>query len=547
MKKEQSVEENKLQGTEVTESSKVEENDNDIKLEESNSEKASSNKLEEYKLDSEIIEDRSKMRKEKISFGKAIKQSFTSKNFKYGAYSSIVTTIVVIVVLVANFIISELDLKVDLSEQKYYTLTSKTKDFVKGIDDKITIYYIAESGNEDSLIKRIVDKYDSLGSNIDVVVKDPVVYPRFTSDYVDDSETVSDNSLIVVDETNGRSKYIPYRDLYKTEVDYSTYQETTTGIDVEGQVTSAIQYVVSEDLPNMYTVTGHGESEINATLASFLAKQNVNTKNLDTISTESIPEDCSLLLLNGPQYDYTEAEAKLILDYLKKGGDAIILANYEGNISDMPNFSSILNYYGVSLVDSYVIEGDSGYYMSNMPTYLLPTIESNDITSDIRSSKKPVVMAAAKGIQKLDEVRSTVTVEPLLTTSDKAYSKTNLESKVYDKEDSDIAGPFYLGVAVTEKVDDVETKLVVYSSNYLVDENMITYDQLGNVDLLMSSINWMADVKTEALGIAAKLFDSNQVTIPESDANQWSVFTILILPAAFLVTGIVVWARRRRR
>ena len=475
------------------------------------------------------------------------KQSFTNRNFKQGAYSSLITTIVVVVILIANLIVSELDLKLDVSNEKLYTLTDETKNFIKDIDHDITIYYIAESGYEVTTVKRIVDKYDNLSDHVKVVTKDPVLYPKFTSQYVDADTEVVDNSIIVVDETNGRSKYIPYSDMLITSVDYTTYTQSTTGIDVEGQITSAIQYVVSEDLPTMYAVQGHGESAVSTTLASYLTKQNVNQETLDTLSADSIPEDCSFLLINGPLYDYTEDETTLIMDYLKNGGSAIILANYAASTEDMPNFNSILNYYGVSLVDSYVIEGDSNYYMSQMPTYLIPEISSHDITSDVKSNNKPVVVPITKGIQIMDDVRSTLTIEELLKTSDKAYSKTNMESQVYDQEDTDIAGPFSLGVAVTETVDDVESKVVVYGSTYLLDESMIAYEQLGNTDLFLSTINWMADVEVETLAIPTKTFDDSYVTLTSSQANNWSVFVILIIPAAFILTGVFVCLRRRKQ
>jgi ABC-2 type transport system permease protein len=484
---------------------------------------------------------------EKKTIKERFKQSFTNRKFKQGAYSSLITTIVVVVILIANMIVSELDLKLDVSDEKFYTLTDSTKDFVKKIDHDITIYYIAQSGNEVTMVKRIVDKYNNLSDHVKVVTKDPVLYPKFTSQYVDANTSVADNSVIVVDETNGRSKYISYTDMLIQSVDYNSYSTKTTGIDVEGQITSAIQYIVSEDLPTMYAVQGHGEAEISTTLASYLTKQNVNQETLNTISAESIPDDCSLLLLNGPVYDYTEAETKLIMDYLKKGGSAIILANYAASTADLPNFNSILNYYGVSLVDSYVIEGDSNHHLSQTPTYLIPDILSHDITKDLKSSNKPVVVPASKGIQIMDDVRSTLKVEELLNTSDKAYAKTDMKSQVYEQEDTDVDGPFSLGVAITEKIDNVETKVVVYASNYLLDDSMIKYEQLGNTDLILSSINWMTDVSVETLAIQAKTFDDKYVTLTSTQANNWSVFVIVIIPGAFILTGVVVWLRRRKK
>ena len=46
-----------------------------------------------------------------------------------------------------------------------------------------------------------------------------------------------------------------------------------------------------------------------------------------------------------------------------------------------------------------------------------------------------------RGIRKLDSVRGTVTIDSILTTSDSAYSKADLNSETLEKTEEDIAGP----------------------------------------------------------------------------------------------------------
>ena len=48
--------------------------------------------------------------------------------------------------------------------------------------------------------------------------------------------------------------------MWETSTNYQTYQTQTTGFDGEGQITSAITYVTSENNPKVYWVTGHGEA-----------------------------------------------------------------------------------------------------------------------------------------------------------------------------------------------------------------------------------------------------------------------------------------------
>jgi ABC-2 type transport system permease protein len=106
------------------------------------------------------------------------------------------TAIVIVLLLVVNLIVTKMDLKIDLSSQKMYTLTEPTVELVKNIKDDVTIYYLVESGNEKSVLQKIASKYDSLSDHITLEYKDPVLYPKFASKYV--SDEIKQNSFLVV-------------------------------------------------------------------------------------------------------------------------------------------------------------------------------------------------------------------------------------------------------------------------------------------------------------------------------------------------------------
>ena len=164
----------------------------------------------------------------------------------------------------------------------------------------------------------------------------------------------------------------------------------------------------------------------------------------------------------------------------------MIFSDYTGQ--EMPNFDAVLENYGVNRVDGLVFEGDSQHYAAQMPYYLVPTINSTDITSDLVSSGYYILMPYAQGIQKSEDVRDTVTIESLLTTSDSAYSKTDVNSGTLSKEDGDVDGPFDLGVSITETVDtDKETHIIYYSTSNLLQSQVNQMDSGGNEKLVMAS------------------------------------------------------------
>ena len=102
-----------------------------------------------------------------------------------------------------------------------------------------------------------------------------------------------------------------------------------------------------------------------------------------------------------------------------------------------------------------------------------------------------------------------------------------------------------MGAAVTETYNDVETKLVYFSSSAILDENMNQAVSGGNYELISNVMSWMID-KEESISIPAKSLSTTYLTVTAADAGFWGAVVILI-PAAFVIGGGVVWFRRRRK
>lgn len=466
-----------------------------------------------------------------------IKSSFTPRRLKSGAYHSALIAVVTGIVIMVNLFASELNLKIDVSADGMYTLTNETKNLVKNISGRITVYYIVQDGNQTSQIENIIRQYDGLSGKVTVVEKDPVKNPGFALDFT--SEEVEEESIIVVNEETGISKYIPYGDMLVTQLDYNTYQSMVTAVDVEGQLSSAIQYVTAADLPKIYVTTGHGEAVLSDSVKKAIKKLNVDLEDLPTLTAGEIPEDCDILLVNAPYTDFTEEETVYIKTYLENGGNAILNTAYTTEAMD--NYNSLLGYYGITPNAGIVVE-EAGNYMGNNPTYLIPSVMSHSITGSV---DKYVVMAAGQGLTISGDLRSTVTAEPLLATSDGAYSKTNMESESIEKEEGDIDGPFSLGVAVTESFEDTRTKLAVYSSAYLMDEAFTSTGQFGNSDLLINTINWMNEFDA-GLSIPERSVSQTYLSVTPSQVVFWGVVLVFILPLSLLGAGLIIWLRRRK-
>lgn len=196
-----------------------------------------------------------------MELNKKIKEAFCSRNFKMGGFQSMIMTVVIALVVILNLIVGKLDLSVDLSEDDMYTLSEETRKLAGTLQDEIIIYYLCQKGQEtlDTGTKsidmeRIVNQYGKL-AHITVEKKDPVQYPAFAKDYTE--EQVSNHDIVVVNKTKNTDKYIQADSIIVSEADYTSgsYQYS---IDLEGQVTAAIQSLTSGSAKKVYITSGHG-------------------------------------------------------------------------------------------------------------------------------------------------------------------------------------------------------------------------------------------------------------------------------------------------
>jgi len=473
-----------------------------------------------------------------------LKASFQTLNFRGGIYAVAVSAIAIILVIVINMVAGKLNINVDLTETGLYTLDEDTIEYVSAIEDEIKLYYFVQSGTDYPEIDNVLERFDGLGKNMKVVEVDPILHPNYASGLVGDeaASKLQFNSIIVVNETNGRSKLILTTEMITSSIDYETYTETYTS-DVEGQIASALMYVTNEDLPVMYIMSGHGEIELTDVQKGLISKNNVDLITFDALSADVVPEDCDILLINYPSYDFTEAQAELVKSYLAEGGKVILNLDYIA--AEFKNLNSLLNYYGVEMIPGIIYETDSRHYSQNLPYCLIPEMADHEITAEILGVKR-LLVPQATGLRVLDNKRNTITATEILTTTADAYSKVDLYSMGENKSEEDIDGPFAAGICVEEYYYGKTAKLLVFAS-YLWDDTLISERTWGNRELLINSINYLSQMKSTFYAPTQNL--SQQIPSWNLTGAQFGIhlaIKVILLPLACLIIGGVIVILRRR-
>ena len=362
-----------------------------------------------------------------------------------------------------------------------------------------------------------------------------MLYPTFAQQY-DGAATGS-----VVLSCGDNYRVVGYNDMYQLDIEnYYTSGSQQYTFEAENALTSALAQVSRTTAYKLYQLTGHGELALETDFTDTLTNAGVTTEELNLTTAGSIPADADSLLLNAPLADLTEAEAALLSDYVTNGGKLLAVTDFT---TDTPRLDAILESCGMTRQAGLLIENDANHYPYGYPqTYLLPTVQSNEITAGVGSNMM-VYTPIAQGITTDEDSEFSFT--DLLTTGDAAYSMENYATaETAQKADTDPEGTFTVAVAA-ENVTTGARVVWVNCPNLLL-SNINQAVSGGNAQFLGSVVNWMNGEQTTAV-ISAKSMSAASLSVPTSAALPLGVLFTLVLPIICLIAGAVVCVVRRRR
>ena len=362
-----------------------------------------------------------------------------------GGYLAGITVAAVALVLVINLIAGQLPSHLkefDLTDNQIYEVSDTSKDFLAGLDKDVEIVVLAEEGSTDQRILKFLDQYAALSSHITVTEVDPVAHPAQAAAYDADS-----NSLVVHCEETGKEEAISYNDIITYS--YDSYYMSEDSFDAEGQLTSALDYVTGDTSKLLYTVTGHGEEDLSSVITDAIDKANFSLSSVSPALNGGVPEDCDLLIANGPTTDLSESELSLLLDYVDGGGQMILLLPSE--YTSLPNWNALLEHYGLTMAEGYIADTARYYPQLGSAFAICATLDlSSPLTSEFNGDTL-TLLTNSLGFTQLSETPEHVTVTPFMSTSSDGLAVT--------LDGQQTAGEFLLG-AVSERTDSEDSSIV---------------------------------------------------------------------------------------
>jgi ABC-type uncharacterized transport system involved in gliding motility auxiliary subunit len=483
----------------------------------------------------------------------SLKRSVSRKSFLYSSNLLLVIIIVLAILVLLNYFLSRHNYRLDFTEAKLHSLSDQSIQVLKNLKKDVQIKGFFREGNYSrAKLEDLLKNFNYYSKRIKYEFIDPDKNPGLVKGY----GITQDGTTIL--EAGGQENRI------------------TTA--TEEDLTNALIKATRESKKVIYFLEGHGEHSIEQTedigfsfAKDELVKLGYEAKKLTLALSETFPQDCSLLVIPGPQKDLLPNELETIQGFIYRGGRVFFMADPEV----APGLVPYLGGFGIRLENDVVVDTISRLFGGD---YFMPVIteyEAHDITRNFRyATFYPYV----RSVEPVEPKPEGLTLSVLGKTSPNSWSERQLDQKqvTFDK-DKDKQGPISLAVvalvepkpgekkpetqepAGQKEADEKQTeekkaaeppapepkkegRLAVFGDSDFASNKY--YGVSGNGNFFLNTVNWLTE-ESDLISIQPKTSSPRTVQFTPSQGRLIFFVSVVILPLLILILGISVWLRRR--
>ncbi len=455
------------------------------------------------------------------------KDTVAARQARYGATALLYTLVVIAVLVLINWLGNRYNKTFDTTSNKRFTLSQETQKLVKNLKSDATITYI-DKGSAFDQAKGILDRYKNLSPKIHVQYIDYQKQPTVARAY------------------GLRFPGTAY-------VEIGPRREEAKAVTEEG-ITGAFLKDL-KGVRKVCFVSGSQEHPLDDTDSNGLShfktlveRDNYQAQSITLIDKTAVPSDCNVVVIAGPQADYTPNEVTAIKNYVENGGRVMFLLDPpldfgKEHIAENAGLTGLLKSWGVTEENDLVLEenpmGQLFGFGAEIP--LVSSYESQPIVSDLKNSFTGFPITRSLQVKNTDKA----TVEKLFSTSDHAIATNKLNTNEVNPADpSNKKGPFVLGAAGsynTGKPSNPGRFVVIGSSGFLTN-SMLGFQ--ANRDLALNSINWLSSDE-DLISIRPKEAEDRRLNVTQRQMNVFFYFDLIAIPLIIIGGGVSIFLKRR--
>ena len=362
-----------------------------------------------------------------------------------------------------------------------------------------------------------------------------------------------EENLVVV-ESGGKTKQISAVDMAEYDFIPQLSGDPPRVVAFKGEqaLTSALIELGEETQRTVYFLQGQGEPRVGADstlslLQEYIARQGVRVAPLNLGVTGGVPEDAAGILIVGPRYDLPPASAQLLGDYWTRDGRIMVLLD---PAAETPLLREFLASAGITPLDDRVLRTVELGFVTAIVRDVVGTFSAVSRVTRRLYGAEAMLPGATCSLELNAKTEGTL-VEPLITAGEPFWGEkdhvTDESKGVAFDAGADTAAPLIVaamaerGGVADEKVDVGSARLVVVGNSEFVSDGVVTEP---NLDFGLNALNWMLD-RGHLTGIAPKTVRAFSLNLTDLETGRIALYTLVLIPAAAALAGIIVWWRRR--
>jgi ABC-type uncharacterized transport system involved in gliding motility auxiliary subunit len=467
-----------------------------------------------------------------------IRSGLGRRSSRFGINSAVSVLFLLGILVFVNYLGAQHVKRVDTTSEKIYSLSDQSASVAQQVkqDLKIKAFY---PGGDYAPAKDLFELYKAKNNKISFEFIDPDRQPQVAQQYNVTQYGESQNPM------SGES--LRYGTTILDMAGKTERIEKQSEALREEDVTNALMKIVKGEKKTVYFVQGHGEKSIEdtekngySTAKAGLEKDNYTIKTLNLVQENKVPDDASVLVMDGPTSEPFPNELELIDGFLNKGGSVAIFLDPPPAAS----LSDFMKKWSIDVGNNIVVDASGvGRLFGAGPSIPLVTKYSrHKITERFNVM---TFFPLVRSITAAKEPASGVTVSSLFESNERSWGETDTKSnEVSFDEKKDLKGPVSLAVVATKDLpENKKGRLVVFGDSDFASNS--AFGLQGNGNLFLNTVSWLAQDES-FISIRTKNPEDRRLTLTEAQGRLVSYVTLLFLPVGVLAAGISVWMKRRK-
>jgi ABC-type uncharacterized transport system involved in gliding motility auxiliary subunit len=337
-------------------------------------------------------------------------------------------------------------------------------------------------------------------------------------------------------------------------ITYQGRSENLTSLS-ESSITNALLRLSRQGERWIVFLSGHAESdphgEANFDLGLFgkeLERGGFNVQQIN-LAENVIPSNTNLLVIASPRVSLLPGEVEQIREWIDQGGNLLWFAEP----GEERGLTPLAEHLDIEFLPGTIVDATSQLFgVSNPSIIVVSGYPSQAITREMTAV---TVFPEAAAIDIADsEVWETI---PLLSTLNRSWTESGeLAGEIqFDADSDERAGPLDLGVALTRSLpaeaggetdgeESREQRIVVIGDGDFLSNTYL--GNAGNLDLGLNIVNWLSHDE-DYIDIRIKSAPDTSLELGRIAQGVIGLGFLIGLPLLLLLTGAIIWLRRRRR